>query len=141
MDFERIKLVARREWWTRLRQRSFQVTTVVQILFVVIGACLPVIIAGFDDDDGPTASLVLVLDETGARVAERLAPYLASGGVETGGDIIALEQSALVPDEARAQVDAGDVDGALLVTRDGNGNLAFTFVNQSGDMTATTQRV
>ena len=141
MDFERIKLVARREWWTRLRQRSFQVTTVVQILFVVIGACLPVIIAGFDDDDGPTASLVLVLDGSGARVAERLAPYLASGGAGTGDDIIALEQSALAPDEARAQVDAGDVDGALLVTRDGNGNLAFTFVNQSGDMTATTQRV
>ncbi len=140
MDFERIKLVARREWWTRLRQRSFQVTTVVQILFVVIGACLPVIIAGFDDDDGPTASLVLVLDGSGARVAERLAPYLASGA-ETGVDIIALEQSALALDEARAQVDDGDADGALLVTRDANRDLAFTFVNQSGDMTATSQRI
>ncbi|MDQ3655728.1 MAG: ABC transporter permease [Chloroflexota bacterium] len=141
MDFERIKLVARREWWTRLRQRSFQVTTIVQILFVVIGACLPVIIAGFDDDDGPTASKVLVLDDTGAHVAERLAPYLAGGGVETGVDVIALEQSVLAPDEARAQVDDGDADGALVVTRDANEDLAFTFVNQSGDSTATSQRV
>lgn len=141
MDFERIKLVARREWWTRLRQRSFQITTIVQILFVVIGACLPVIIAGFDDDDGPTASLVLVLDGADVNMAARLEPYVANGGAATGDGTITLEQSALAPDEARAQVDAGDADGALLVTRDGNGDLAFTFVNQSGDMTATSQRI
>ena len=41
-DLTRIGLIAKREWLTRLRQRSFQITTIVQVLFVVIGGCLPV---------------------------------------------------------------------------------------------------
>lgn len=141
MDFERIKLVARREWWTRLRQRSFQITTIVQILFVVAGACLPVIVAGFDDDTGPGTATVLVLDEADADMAARLEPYVAGGGAGTGDDTITLEQSTLTADDARARVEAGDVDGALLVTRDGSGQLAFTFVNQSGGSTTTSQRI
>jgi ABC-2 type transport system permease protein len=143
IDFTRIGLIAKREWLTRLRQRSFQITTIVQVLFVVIGGSLPVIIARFSDDS-VTTSTILVLDQADAGIAERMMPYVAPNGqndLGDGIDQIVLEDSDATVDEAREEVDEGQVDGALIVTRDESQQLDFTLVNQSGDTTGTAQRI
>src|SRR5680860_1420265 len=143
MDFNRVRLVAKREWLTRLRQRSFQITTIVQILFIVIGASVPTIVALFSDDDAAIAD-VLVVDRAGANIAERLAPYVVPGetaGLAGGGDTIELIGTGLTADEARTRVDEDEVDGALIVTRAENEDLSFTYVSDSGDADPIAQQL
>lgn len=147
LDFRRIRLVVRREWLTRLRQRSFQVTTALQILFVLAAAFIPTI-AGVvigDDTDGP--STLLVVDQSDAGIVVRLRPYIAGNGAGlepidvrvssgAGGD---TASGSL--DEARAQVDDGTVDSALVVARDADGQLAFTYLNDDGETDSIAQRI
>lgn len=140
LDIQRVWLVARREWWTRLRQRSFIFTTIAQVLFVAIASSLPVIIAAFDDD-GPSTSRVLVLDQADAGVVERLAPYVAVPGDTGGDDVVELVPSDLSVEEARSQVDDGDADAALVVSRGEDNDLAFTYINPDGESDSLSQQV
>jgi ABC-2 type transport system permease protein len=139
LDFRRVWLVARREWWTRLRQRSFIITTIAQILFVAIAGSLPVIIAAFSD--GPSTSQVVILDQADAGVVERLAPYVTTPEDADDGDVVELVPSDLTVDEARNQVDAGDVDAALVVSRSQEGDLSFTYINPDGESNSLAQQV
>jgi len=143
MDFNRMRLVAKREWLTRLRQRSFQITTVVQVLFVAIGASVPTIVALFSDDDGAMTD-VLIVDETGANIADRLAPYIVPGdsaGFAGGGDTIELIGTELTAAEVVTQIDEGTVDAALIVSRSDNGDLSFTYVSDAGDSDSIAQQL
>jgi ABC-2 type transport system permease protein len=140
IDLKRTRLIAMREWWTRLRERSFQLTTIFQILLLVVGACVPAIIAIVSDGDEPTAATVIVVDETDAGVLERLQPY-ASPPDGTDENAIDLTAATVDLDAARDQVDAGDVDGALFVSRDDAGDLAFTYINEDGETSAAVERI
>ena len=143
-DLERIRLIAMREWLSRLHQRSFQIVTIVQILFIVVGASLPTAIAFFGDGDGGDAATVLVIDEANAGVIDRLAPYVAGDGGTAGGDGLAaieLQASTASAGDARQAVDDGDADAALLVTRAGTGDLAFAYINRSGENDTDAQRL
>lgn len=139
-DMSRIWLIAKREWTTRLKQRSFQITTAIQILVVLVVALLPVIIAAFTGDDSDEGTSVVVLDQADADVAQRLAPYLQGDGdtletieVTTGADSV---------DAARTMVDEGDADSALIATRGEDEALTFTLINEDGDINSTTaQRI
>ncbi len=139
LDFTRIWLIVRREWLTRLRQRSFQITTIVQILFVVAAGCLPAVISRFSGDDEPSTSTVLVVDEADADIVTRLEPFLVSAGEDS--DTIVLQPFDGSADDAKTTVDEGDADAALIVTRAASGDLAFEYVNDSGDTDSTAQRV
>ncbi|MBA3380159.1 MAG: ABC transporter permease [Chloroflexia bacterium] len=145
IDFKRVRLIAMREWWTRLRQRSFQLTTLFQVLLLLVGACIPAIIAIVADDDGPSMSTILVVDRTDANILERLDPYVAQAndGVMAGSDSFVLQASDRDTDvdAARAKVDEGNVDGALIVTRDQAEELAFTYINDEGETSAAVDRV
>ncbi len=150
-DFNRIRLIAMREWTTRLRQRTFQITTIVQILFILIGASVPTIAAVFfRDDDGDDAATIFVLDQANASIVDRLAPYLATNGVDgavgsaggfPGQSAVQLRAASGTAKELRAQVDEGDADGALVVTRNEAQDLAFTFVNEDGTSDMEAQRI
>ncbi len=140
LDLQRILLVARREWWTRLRQRSFVITTLVQVLFVAAAGALPVIVAAFSDD-GPSTSRILVLDQADAGVADRLAPYVITPGDADDGDIVELVPSDLGVDDARGEVDDGNADAALVASRADDGGLAFTYINQDGESDSLSQQV
>ena len=144
IDFKRVRLIAMREWWTRLRQRSFQLTTLFQVLLLLVGACIPAIIAIVSDDDGPSVSTILVIDQTDANVVDRLQPYVASSettDTETNSDNVFLEASDADTEAARSEVDEGNVDGALIVTRVEADDLAFTFINETGESSAAVDRV
>ena len=140
LNLHRVRLVARREWLTRLRQRSFQITTALQILFVVALAFLPTI-AGviMGDEDTGGATTLLVVDEADAGIAARLEPYLA--GEHAGLEPIDIQASAGTADAARGQVEDGTADAALIVTRDDGGQLGFSYLNGDGESDATAQRV
>ncbi len=144
IDLKRVRLIAMRELWIRLRQRSFQLTTLFQVLFLLVGACVPAIIAIVSGDDGPSLSTILIVDQTDANVLERLQPYVTNTAtVDPDAEIdnVNLEASDATTDAARAQVDDGDVDGALVVTRDDTEALAFTYINESGESSAAVDRV
>lgn len=143
IDLKRVRLIAMREWWTRLRQRSFQLTTLFQVLLLLVGACVPAIIAIVADDDGPASSTILVVDRTNANILERLDPYVAPAddGALAGSDNFVLQASETDVDGARVQIDEGDVDGALIVTRDQAEELAFTYINDEGETNPAVDRV
>ena len=122
-DLGRVRLIARREWTTRLRQRSFQITTVIQVLVILGVALSPILIARFTGGDADAGTSIAVLDEAGANAADRLGAVLAGGG-ET------ISVTGTVRDEAaaRAMVEAGEVDGVLAVSRDAAGGLQFALL-------------
>lgn len=140
IDLQRIALIAKREWTTRLKQRSFQVTTAIQILVILAAALLPVIIAKFTDGgDGGSGAAIVVVDEAKAGVAQAVAPYLQGDGDSL--ETIAVKTDAASPDAARAMVDDGDVDAALIATRGEGDTLSFTLVTQESQSSVTVQRI
>ena len=144
LDFKRIRLVARREWLSRLRQRSFQITTIVQVIFILLGASVPTAVAFFSDGDVGDTATVLVVDATNASIVDRLAPYVSgesAAGVLPELTAIELGKSSLTADEARQKVDDGDADAALIVTRHASQDLEFTYLSASGDNDASAQRI
>lgn len=140
-DFRRVWLIIRREWWTRLRQRSFQITTIIQVLFVIAAGCIPAAVARFVDE-APSTWQVLVVDTAGIDAVTRLQPYVSpANGIDAADDEITLEASTLSAGEARQVVDMGGADAALVVSRGDNGDLAFDYYNQSGETDALAQRI
>jgi len=144
LDFKRIRLIARREWLTRLRQRTFQITTIIQVIFILLGASVPTAVAVLSEGDSSGSSTILVLDGANASIVDRLAPYVAGGGspdAMAGVSTIELQPSGIGADEAKQRVDDGDVDAALIVTRNGTQDLNFVYFNTSGDNDADAQRI
>jgi len=140
IDFQRIALIAKREWTTRLKQRSFQITTVIQILVILVAALLPTIIAKFTGDNGTSSNAaVAVVDEANAGVAAGIAPYLQGNGDNL--PTIDVNTDAASADAARTMVEDGDVDAALVATRAEDGSLAFTLITEESQTSSTVQRV
>ncbi|MGB3327396.1 MAG: ABC transporter permease, partial [Thermomicrobiales bacterium] len=142
MDLTRIWLVAKREWWSRFSQRSFRIVTLVQVLGILIGACLPTIIAKFSNDS-PTVDHVIVVDQSDARVADRMAPLFAVSGDTSSGAVsrVEIQASSDSVDAVRQQVTDGKADAALVVTRGADGNLAFTYESKDGATDLLAQRI
>ncbi|MGC4106318.1 MAG: ABC transporter permease [Thermomicrobiales bacterium] len=141
MDMQRIWLVAKREWWSRFSQRSFRIVTLVQVLGILVAACLPTIIARFSGDSS-SVDHVIVVDQSDANVAARIAPlFTVTGGDESTAGRVDIQASTDTPDAARQQVSAGDVDAALIVTRGQDGNLAFSYESKDGATDALAQRI
>ncbi len=140
MELSRIWLVARREWTTRVQQRSFRIVTVIQILLIVVGACLPTIFGRFTNDNGKTDHIVVV-DEANIGAASKLAPYFAVSGDTSGVDRIVIDPAPANADQARQWVNEDEIDGALIVSRDQSGNLAFVLETKSRDTSTTSQQV
>lgn len=139
-DLQRIALIAKREWTTRLKQRSFQITTAIQVLVILVAALLPVIIAKVTGgNESSTGAAIVVVDEADAGVAQGIAPYLEGGG--GGLEPIEVRTDAASADAARTQVEDGDVDAALIASRGAGDALSFTLVTEKDESSATVQRV
>ncbi len=138
MDLHRILLVARRELFTRLHQRSYRLTTLFQFLVVVIVACLPVIFAAFDDG-GTSIDRVLIVNADGTDLEASLQPYIASGDDASGRVEFVTTDDTL--DQAAQAVRDGDVDAALIASRTDDGDLAFTYLNDGGETDSLSQQI
>ncbi len=135
----RVGLIAKREWSTRVKQRSFQITMIIQILVVLALGLAPVIIARFAGDDEGSGASVVVVDRADAGVAGRLVPWLEGDGdtLET----IEVRSGAGSPEAARAMIDEGDAQSALVVDRGDDGVLTFTLVTEDDRSSRNVQRI
>ena len=82
----RILLVAKREWRERIRQRSFRIVTLINIVIILIAASLPTVIAYFQDGTSD-ATTVAVVDDAGSGALQQLAPFVEFNST---GDAIEL---------------------------------------------------
>ncbi len=137
---EKIRLIVRREYFSRVRERSFRISTAIQMLIVLGFAFAPTIIQAVRGE--PEPAMVRVVDASGTDIAGRLAPYLGSVTDDgaSGNDAVILAPASITADEARAEVRAEEVDGALLVSRDPAGELHFDYIG-TGGMDTLAQRV
>ena len=140
---EKVRVIARREYLSRVRERSFRISTAIQLLIVLGLAFVPSIIQAIGGDN-TEALTVRIVDESGADIAGRLTPYLAEvvGAGEAGAPISLVQDRAGVIDveAARSEVQSGEIDAALLVSRDAAGDLQFTYVADNG-MDTLAQRI
>jgi ABC-2 type transport system permease protein len=138
-DFSRVWLVAKREWFARLRQRSFQITTIIQLLIFVGAACIPTIVGIFMNDNDNDSVTVQVLDETGSSLVQSLTPYLAFD-IE-GQPAIEVNAATGSAQTVQTAVEDGDADAGLVISRDDAGLLGFAYYSKSGDSDILSQRV
>jgi ABC-2 type transport system permease protein len=138
-DFSRVWLVAKREWFSRIRQRSFQITTLIQLLIFVTAASIPTIISAVQGDGSSNADTVQVLDEAGTSAIESLQATL---GVEIAGQPdVKLTPFTGSASDLQAAIENGDADAGLVIARDDAGTLGFTYYSKSGDTSILAQRV
>jgi ABC-2 type transport system permease protein len=139
IDFERVWLIARREWLARVRQRAFRIATIVQILLTLVAACLPTIISRFSDDT-PDSVTIGVIDQAGIDLATQFTPYFSN---TTGDEGTRYEIRPLDVDPATAQDQVGEngVDAVLVISRDADDTLAFDYYNDDGDLDTVAQQV
>jgi ABC-2 type transport system permease protein len=133
LDFSRIWLIARREWFQKIRQRPFVIATAVQII-VVLALILapPVITKLFGDDSGSSADTVIVRDESDRDgIVDELNATIASAGL---GEQVRFEAGDASAEPADLLDDA---DGVLTVSRADDGSLAFAYTSESGEQDQT----
>ncbi|MBP1160449.1 ABC-2 type transport system permease protein [Rhodococcus sp. PvR044] len=104
-----VRLVARREFLTQVRKKSFLISNVVILIAIVGGIVGYSIFSGGDDAD--RAAIGLVGDQS-------LSPALVAAGEQVGTSVEVSE----IPDEqtARDRVGSGDLDVALIPNPDGS---------------------
>ncbi|MFC7448158.1 ABC transporter permease [Rhodococcus daqingensis] len=104
-----VRLVAKREFLTQVRKKSFLISNLVILLAIVGGIVGYSIFSGGDDAD--RAAIGLVGDQS-------LSPALVAAGEQVGTPVEVSE----IPDEqtARGRVGSGDLDVALVPHPDGS---------------------
>ncbi|SEL26354.1 ABC transporter permease [Rhodococcus maanshanensis] len=104
-----VRLVAKREFLTQVRKKSFLISNVVILIAIVGGIVGYSIFSGGDDAD--RAAIGLVGDQS-------LSPVLVTAGEQVGTPVEVSE----IPDEqtARDRVGSGDLDVALIPNPDGS---------------------
>ncbi|MFI6429469.1 ABC transporter permease [Rhodococcus oryzae] len=104
-----VRLVAKREFLTQVRKKSFLISNVVILIAIVGGIVGYSIFSGGDDAD--RAAIGLVGDQS-------LSPALVAAGEQVGTSVEVSE----IPDEqtARDRVGSGDLDVALIPNPDGS---------------------
>jgi ABC-2 type transport system permease protein len=126
-DLRNALLVARREYLSRLKTRTFVFSTVLLMLFVTVLAAAPIAIAWFTR--GATGAHVGVYTGSGvtmsaADIAHRLDVQLNTDPTDPTADLAPVTDLAA----ARAQVVDGKLAGVLDVERTAGGDLSFTYI-------------
>ncbi|EFQ83451.1 hypothetical protein HMPREF0063_11113 [Aeromicrobium marinum DSM 15272] len=112
------RIVADNEVRTRIRQKSFVITTAVSVLLVLVG----IIAAGYFSDR-PQDNTVAVVDASAVSVVESAEQIGRSGNDRLSIDVLEVAD----PEAAERAVRDGDADAALLDTADG-----FEIVGEDG---------
>jgi ABC-2 type transport system permease protein len=133
----RILLIAKREWKERIRQRSFRIATLINLIVVLVAASIPTAIAYFQDDS-PDSTRVAVVDSANIGAVALLRSALMTG---TDADTIEIVGASFDPAASAEQVESGAVDAVLVLDRDEAGQLVFSYMNEDGDLNSTAQRV
>lgn len=137
-DWKRIRLIAGREVRTRVAMNSYRWSLIVQVLIVALIAMSPVFIAKFTSDDGPTVRNVAVVNATDVDASTGLnaAVALLTADSDTTWSLAEVDTE----EEARTQLDNGDIDAVVLIVPEGE-ELAFTILTESGDPQSSTAQI
>lgn len=136
-DFNRIKLVAKREMTTRFKQKAYRWTLIIQVIVALGAGFAPILMSYFMDD--VVGGKVIVVDEANVGFADRMQANM-------GEDIPGLTPLTIVnstdgADAAGESVKDGDADVAVIVT-ESDGAFAYELVTEDGDASGlTAQRV
>ena len=138
VNMNRLRLIVVREWSSRIRQRSFLITTAVMIVVAFALVLAPTVVAAVfgEDDEDATAATVLVIDRTGTDDIVSQMNTVADAA-DLGEEIVFRAGDPEL--DLGAAISDGDADGAFTVTRGDAGALEFVYTNEDGvfDQTAT----
>ena len=127
--------VARREYFQRVRTRTFLIVTGVLALVGLAIALLPIGIRLIAGDEGTQVGISVqdaALDGDAARVLQSvLAANAGEGG--TTYEVRSVDDE----DEGRSLVRDGELDGLVTVTRASDDELSFTFFTDAGPTSQT----
>lgn len=131
--------IARREYQTRVRSRTYVISTA--LLMIVAGGVvlLPTLLDALGVDDPPTIAVALEGDDVGADPVATLEAVLA--GTSEGEEGRATVRETDDPRAAAQEVRDGDIDGLLTIRRDGAGDLDFEYLTDAGPTSQTRQLV
>lgn len=136
-DFNRIRLIAKREMTIRFKQKAYRWTLIIQVVVALLAGFAPILMSYFIDD--VIGGDVIVVDEANVGFADRMQANM-------GEDIPGLTALTVVnstdgADAARESVKEGDADIAVIVT-DSDGAIAYEIVTDDGNASGlTAQRV
>lgn len=137
-DFNRIKLIAKREMTIRFKQKAFRWTLIIQVVVALLAGFSPIFMSYFMDDVTGGGD-VIVVDETNVGFADRMQANL--GEDIPGMPALDIVNSTDGAEAARESVKDGDADVALIVT-DADSVLAYELVTEDGDASSlSAQRV
>ncbi len=136
-DLANIFNVARREFFTRIRTRSFVLGTALLMLGVIAVAFVPVVISYLEGQSTQKVAVYVGTDDLATEVVPTLDALLNAptgapdeSDVETGGRFVVIEVGDL--DTARQDVSSGELVAVLAVERAAPGELDFTiYTNES----------
>jgi len=129
-----IGAIARREYTTRMRTRSFVIGTALLVIGVVVIAFLPVIVRAFEGSSTSRVAVVAPTEALGERASMTITSLLNSSVVGSSDDDAPDFVVTVVDDlaAARADVLAGSFSAVLGIERSTAGALEFTlYTNDS----------
>jgi ABC-2 type transport system permease protein len=137
LELSNVVAVARREYLSRARTRTFRLTTILLVVLSIGISLAPVLIRWIDRGSGPTTIEVSIgdskpsIDVTAALEGLLNAPSAGAASIATGTASYAVTTTTDIAG-ARARVDSGASEGLLIITRQASdGGLAFTFVSKA----------
>jgi len=137
LEVSNVVAIARREYISRFRTRTFRATTVLLFLAAIGVSAAPIAIGWLDRQSGPTVVEVSNTDPTPtvdvqAALGKLLNPPATGTAASQSKAPDYTVRSATDVAAARARVESGDSAGLLLVSRPtAGGDLAFTFVTKA----------
>ena len=145
--FPNALIVARREYLTRVRTRTFVLLTAVLTIVGVVLVLLPTWLTALVGDDREDASIAVTSDvddlpsEPTSALSLQLNSFLGMPGVTAGPDRFRVE-AATDAEAARRDVTEGRLDGLLTITRNDDGDLEFDYFTEAsaGGLDATLVR-
>lgn len=138
--------VARREYFARVRSRTFVISTVLLAVAVVAVVFLPTLFqaSGFVDEP-PDIALDVQADDLPSDPAVALQQLLtlaqAAGGEIVGRSARPTVSTTQDPAAATQAVRDGELDGMLTIRRSAEGDLTFEYLSTQNPMSATHQLV
>lgn len=152
--FSNIRLIAAREFKTRVSKRAFPITTGIMVLLVLVAVFVPVIIDAFSSNQ---QTRLAVVNQTGNQTIAGQdlqtffnttlnTTYDANGQPQTSNS--GKKTTYLVTYPAVSDLDAqrnlvrnDKLDGVLTLSRNGSGDLLFDYFTKNGAADTSTQQV
>lgn len=135
-----IGLIVGREYKQRVAQRSFIISTIIILVLIILGACAPTIIGYFASKSSSQAKITIVNNAGsiaglgGNDLNSRIGTYL-NGTASTSGSssqhFVINSGNADQQSNLRNQVKSGKLDVLLVVDRNANQDLQFTYYTNS----------